>query len=104
VVVEAKGLVGEERVDEGLCGCLGAAEECVCTLNWVANGEAALLDPKGEEAAKVVVDGIGTAEDGGEEVGPEGFLDRREERSNVLDDAAGVVPLSREARDEAGIG
>ena len=29
VVVKAKGLVGEEGVDKGLCGCPGAAEECV---------------------------------------------------------------------------
>ena len=58
-------MVGEERVDEGLCGCPGAVEEGVCTLSWVADGDASLLDPKGEEAASVVVDGIGTAKDGG---------------------------------------
>ena len=38
MVVKAKGLVCEERVDEGLGVSPGAVEECICTLNWVANG------------------------------------------------------------------
>ena len=84
-------------MDEGLGGGRGAAEEGICALDWVSDGEAALPHPKGEVAMKVIVDGLGAAEDGREKLGSQGVLNRGKEGSDVWDDAADVVPFGREA-------